>query len=198
MVGRSTAANCISVRCPHRVVHRLPQQQAAITRWGLFMKEIQLTRGMVTIVDDEDYAALAQYKWHTHKHRNTWYAERSTPRVAGKYTTVEMHRQIIGAGPGQQIDHWDGNGLHNWRQNLRYCTTAENQHNHRHKQAGRTSQYLGVSRHKKTGKWQTQIKVHSVDIWLGYYDLESDAAHAYNAAAVKYFGEFAGLNVIEE
>ena len=162
------------------------------------MKEIQLTQGKVALVDDQDYEVLAQHKWYAYKDWRTWYARWHMPTVAGKRTVVLMHRVIMGAAPGQQVDHWDGDGLHNWRKNLRYCTTAENQHNQRHKQAGSTSHYKGVCWHKNAGKWAARIKVNYKRIWLGLYGLESDAARAYNAAAVKHFGEFASLNEIGE
>lgn len=39
---------------------------------------------------------------------------------------------------------------------------------------------------------------HHQEIFLGYFDNPIDAARAYNAAALKYFGEFAHLNEIPQ
>ena len=41
------------------------------------MKEIPLTRGMISLVDDEDHEYLTQFNWTAHKQRpaNKYYAE---------------------------------------------------------------------------------------------------------------------------
>ena len=161
------------------------------------MREVALTQGKVALVDDEDYEDLSRYKWHARKIGRIWYAERNTPRVAGRSTTVLMHRQVVGAAPGQQVDHQDGNGLHNWRENLRYSTPQGNAANRHHKTSGCTSHFKGVCWHKDHGKWAAQIKVNHRHIYLGYFDDEADAARAYNAAAVEFFGAFAYLNAID-
>ncbi len=161
------------------------------------MKEIQLTRGMVTVVDDEDYEVLAEYKWFARESKRTFYAARDTPIGNGKQTLVQMHREIMGATPGQEVDHWDGDGLHNWRKNLRYCTHSQNSANRHRKQPCCSSRYKGVTWSKGNRKWRAQIKFHAQHIHLGYFTLEEDAARAYNAAALEHFSEFACLNEIE-
>ena len=109
---------------------------------------------------------------------------------------MHMHRHILKAGPGQEIDHRDGDGLNNQRFNLRYCTDSENHANQHHKMAGCSSHYKGVGWYKATGKWRAVITVDYIFVHLGYFDSESDAAHAYNTAALKFFGEFARLNAL--
>ncbi len=158
------------------------------------MREIALTRGKVTIVDDADYETLTRYNWCARKKKYTWYALRTESIGDGKQTTVMMHREILGAIPGQEIDHWDGDGLHNWRENLRFCTHAENQQNLRHKRVGASSKYKGVYRREDTGKWRARLTVNRKKVHLGYFVVESDAARAYNDGALRYFGEFACLN----
>ena len=37
-----------------------------------------------------------------------------------------MHRLIMGMGPGQRVDHRDGDGPNNRRANLRLITNAQN------------------------------------------------------------------------
>lgn len=162
------------------------------------MKEIPLTRGKVALVDDADFEGLSRFKWYAHKGTRTWYAHRNRQLNAGKQTTVLMHRQILGAVPGKEVDHRDGNGLNNQRCNLRLCEHAENGHNRCRKMAGGSSRYKGVSWNKRLGKWRADISVNWCQKYLGLFSDEGDAARAYNAAAVQFYGEFAALNVIDE
>jgi hypothetical protein len=60
-----------------------------------------------------------------------------------------------------------------------------------------SSRYIGVSFHKKKGKWMAVIGYKGKNVWLGRFDNEIDAAKAYDAAAKKYYGEFARLNFPE-
>ncbi len=86
------------------------------------MKEIRLTQGKVALIDDADFEWLSQWKWRCSRHFRTWYAMR-TVHSLGKTMTVSMHRLITGAKPGEQVDHVDGNGINNQRNNLRFVTT---------------------------------------------------------------------------
>lgn len=61
-----------------------------------------------------------------------------------------------------------------------------------------SSVYKGVSWHKSRNKWHAKIAFEGKSINLGRFYLEADAARAYNDAALKYFGEFATINVIEQ
>jgi len=160
------------------------------------MKEIKLTRGKVALVDDEDFEELNEHSWHAMRAGRHWYAVRAS-RIDGKQHPIYMHRVIIDAQPGQDVDHVDMTGLHNYRANLRLCTDTQNQAN-RQKQAGCSSKYKGVTWHKQHSKWMAYIRVHGKRIYLGYFDDEWEAALAYNDAALKQWGEFARLNVIEE
>lgn len=161
------------------------------------MREIPLTQGKVALVDDEDYEDLMHFKWHAYPSRGTYYAARNTPRGEGKRTTLQMHRQIIRAPRGQRVDHADGDGLHNWRGNLRFCSNAENTRNCHARKVDGSSRYRGVSWHKHKGKWQAYITVNYTRIFLGYFSVEEDAAKEYDRAARQYFGEFAAPNLVE-
>jgi hypothetical protein len=88
------------------------------------------------------------------------------------------------------IDHIDQNGLDNTINNLRLSTVSLNLAN-RGKQRNNTSGYKGVHLHKPNGKWRAQIKVKGKVIKLGYFADIQDAAMAYCAAAIFYFGEHA-------
>jgi hypothetical protein len=84
--------------------------------------EVKLTRGLVTIIDAEDFELVSQYKWCAQRSGNTDYAHRRH----GK-TTVKLHRVLLVAPDGMHVDHVNGNGLDNRRENLRLCTQLEEQ-----------------------------------------------------------------------
>ncbi len=89
------------------------------------MKEIRLTKGMVALVDDEDFEELNKHKWHASNKRShgrdMWYA----CRRKGK-KIVSMHREIMGTPAGQVCDHGDKNTLNNQRWNLTNVTHLVN------------------------------------------------------------------------
>jgi len=168
------------------------------------MREIQLTQGQVALVDDQDYEYLNQWKWCAiwSDHTRSFYAMRvSCDR--GQRVTIQMHRLILGiTDPRIKVDHRDSNTLNNQWLNLRVCNNRQNQQNTR-KRSNCSSQYKGVSWDRKTSRWKSQIQIPSesavgTKVHLGYFNLEVDAAYAYNEAAHKHFGEFAHLNRIEE
>jgi hypothetical protein len=107
-----------------------------------------------------------------------------------------MHRFIINAPFGVQIDHINGNKLDNRRSNIRMATVQKNAFNRKKPKGKCTSQYKGVFKRKDLNKWETRIKINNKSIYLGTFVDEVDAAKAYNQAARKYFGEFARCNDI--
>ncbi|MFA6118161.1 MAG: HNH endonuclease [Sphingomonas sp.] len=100
----------------------------------------------------------------------------------------------MGTTPDEvHIDHINGNGLDNRRSNLRGATQRQNLQN-----AGRrvdnTSGFKGVYYSQASKKWAAQIRYEGKQKYLGLFHDARDAAKAYNAAALKYFGAFARLN----
>lgn len=157
------------------------------------MKLIPLTQGKFAMVDDEDFDAVSQFKWHAKKLGRRVYATRSIKKPNGKYSLQLMHRFLMPDVP--EIDHEDGNGLNNQRKsNLRPATTQQNAQGFRRKSSGKTSKFRGVSWHKKAGKWRAYICLDDKHKHLGHFNSEIDAAKAYDIAARKYFGDFASPN----
>lgn len=168
------------------------------------MKTIQLTQGKVTMVDDEDYDYLMQWKWHAANARGvTHYAARTINKSksnTGKHVYIPMHRQIMNAPKNIIIDHIDHNGLNNQKSNLRECTCSQNSR-YKIKAKNKRSEYKGVSfnRFIKGNKEYQYICAHiRIDNrklkFLGSFKTEEAAARAYDEAAKLYFGEFAYLN----
>ncbi len=150
------------------------------------MKEIRLTNGKVVLVDDQDYERLSKYTW-------TCLGNRYALRAIGK-RVVLIHREIMGASDGHEVDHINGNGLDCRRENMRLCN---NQQNHANTKAHRDnhSGYKGVS--FWDGKWHAQIQKDWQKTHLGCYDTPEAAARAYDKAALELHGAFARLNFPE-
>lgn len=157
------------------------------------MKEIQLTQGQVAIVDDEDVEKVSRMRWHAQRSRGKWYAGSNCRQADGSYRYCSMHRIVLDAEKGQEIDHIDGNALNNTRANLRFVTHQQNVFNRgtsRRDKAG----YKGISMDKRTGEWKARIAPNGTQIYLGRYPTQEEAAIAYDSAAREYYGEFAWVN----
>jgi hypothetical protein len=156
------------------------------------MKEIYLTRGLLALVDDEDFPKLSGYMWQASKKNNAWYAKRDV-LVDGKTSALYMHRAILDVPPGFEVDHRDGDGLNNQRDNLRQATHRQNLHNSRPFDA---SGFKGVTWHKGAHKWMAQIKPQAggPNKYLGCFADPEEAARVYDAVALELRGEFARLN----
>lgn len=153
--------------------------------------EIPLSRGLVAIVDADDYEELSQFKWHAHAHGYTNYARRNVTRDDGSRSTEMMHQRIQPDAPA--VDHINGNGLDNRRANLRTATQAENNRNRRIAR-NNTSGFIGVSWYRRYRKWVASVRVGGISKTLGYFDDPIDAAKARDLAALELHGEFAALN----
>lgn len=158
----------------------------------MIMKEIKLTQGKIALVDDEDYERLNRYKWYARMNGHTWYAMRSIC-INGKQTTILMHREIMNAPEGVQVDHIDSNGLDNRKEILRLCTNQENGFN-RDAQKNNKLGIKGVRWDKRRNKFYARIKLNGKEIHLGSFNVMGDADSAYRIAEEKYFGEFARHN----
>jgi len=167
------------------------------------MKTIPLTQGKEALVDDEDYSELSKHKWCTYLNTNgEWYAKRDEWLGNGKCRAIIMHRVIMGAPKGIQVDHIRGtllpsdpNCLDNRKSNLRLATQQQNLCN-KTMQSNNTSGFKGVTWDKQTHRWMAQISVNRKHIKLGRFDSLEEAAEVYNSAAILYFGEFAKVNEI--
>lgn len=159
------------------------------------MKEIGLTQGHKTVVDDEDFEFLNLTNWHAYVgHNEHVYAVRNERISATKRTTLKMHRILIGAKSGELVDHINGNTLDNRKSNLRICNKYQSAQN-RGKFAGTQSKFKGVRWHVSEPKhWQAVIKNNRKCISLGYFKSEIEAARVYDSAAIKFHGEFARTN----
>jgi len=164
-------------------------------RYGYAFRRIALTQGKYAIVDVEDYERVSQYKWHIRRSNrsSTYYAARTV--FVSKYNRklVSMHRFIMNAPDGLEVDHINGDGFDNRKANIRLATNSQNSRNKPKRRNTKLSRYKGVKRNG-SGRWHAVINYERKRIYLGTFETEEDAARAYDAAARKYHKEFARLN----
>lgn len=126
------------------------------------------------LFDLEDYEKI----------KNTsWYIDTKN-YIRGKINnkTIRMHRLIMDFPENLVIDHINGDKHDNRKENLRITTNQGNTQNKINKIKNVTSKYFGV--HKTPyEKWCASIKVNQKSIYLGIFDIEEDAARAYNKKA---------------
>lgn len=150
------------------------------------MKKIPLHGGKFALVDDEDYPIAMAYSWHV---SCRGYAQHSPKPGA----SVFMHRFLIDAPEGKQVDHINGDKLDNRKSNLRLCT---NQENCRARHKANPSGFRGVSRKNKG--WQASISDGKKHHYLGIYPTPELASAAYRGAAKVLFGEFQPIDAVQE
>jgi len=157
------------------------------------MKEIKLTQGYVALVDDEDYEMVKYFKWHVFKRKGgNCYAFAYIGRINNLCKEISLHQLVFRhVKDGYEIDHIDGNGLNNQKNNLRLCTHQENCRN---KVVTKDSKLpKGVSLLKdsyRNKRYLARIRFNDKLICLGTFYTEKEASDAYNKASIKYFGEF--------
>jgi hypothetical protein len=160
------------------------------------MAELRLTKGYVAIIDDEDFDRLSQWKWTavvTGQRIKRVYAYRralvpgDTPRRQALY----LHRAILNAPDGSDVDHINGDTLDNSRANLRLATRSQNLANSR--RARGVTGFRGVTIDKRDGAFVMRCSGASKR-----FATAEGAARAYDAAARQRYGQFAKLNFQDE
>lgn len=152
---------------------------------------LPLTQDNVAIVDTEDYDYVNHFKWCTDNNlKPILYARRAKHMgmINGKQVQkpILMHRDIMDAPKGTQVDHINGNGLDNRRSNLRFATNRQNQQN-RHDVT--SSRYPGVGWNKHANKWVSRIWFNGKRKHLGCFTDEREAAMVYERACREVVGE---------
>ena len=158
------------------------------------MKQLLITKGKFTLLDDDDYERLGQVK----VQYSCGYASFPVKDKSGKYHNQSLHRFIVNAPKGMEVDHINGDRLDNRRVNLRICTRLENAKNRSISKLNKSG-FKGVHfcRDRKRRKvWMASIRVDGKRITLGRYFNILEAALMYNQAAKQYHGQFAKLNLI--
>lgn len=155
------------------------------------MRKIPLTRGYEALVSASDYDQVAHLKWSVVNCGGKLYARHYTGAIPRR--VIFMHRLLTNAPKGMLVDHKNGNGLDNRRENIRLCTNSQNGMN---QDSPKPNGYKGVTFDKSRGKspWLARITKDGVMTYIGCFGTALEAAKAYDIAAKKVFGEFAKVN----
>ena len=161
------------------------------------MKEIVLTRSLITLVDDDDYEKFKFLRWYaSYDDRGDGFiAAHNVTNSDGSRKTLYLHREVMGLVKGEEVDHINRNTLDNRKENLRRCTHAQNMMNRRVYKNNKSG-YKGVSWHEKKKKFGAAIKANKKKYFLGYFDTAKDAAIAYNEGSKRLHGDFGSPNKI--
>lgn len=150
------------------------------------MKKIPLKgkygNGKEILIDDEDFDSLSSHSWYAN--------HEGRPLSCINYKNTYLPRFLLNPPKNMEVDHINGDILDNRRGNLRLATRQQNERNKKPK----LGRFKGIS--KRNDKWRALIKVDGKHVYLGTHATPDAAALAYNEGAMKYFGEFAGLNPI--
>lgn len=142
-------------------------------------RRAQLPDGV--LVDDDVRPMLSEFRWYKWRPNASacLYCKGYRPRDKFR---ISLHRFIANAGPGDSVDHVNGDGLDNRRANLRKLTHAQNHQNRQGLQANNTSGYRGVTWDKIHNRWAAHCKVDGKMRTVGY----SDNAHEAGRIAAEW------------
>lgn len=109
--------------------------------------------------------------------------------INGKAKNYKAHRLAIlytdGRFPLEDVDHIDGNGLNNHRNNLREVSIQENNKN-RPMPSNNNSGHVGVCWHAKGKKWEVSIRVKGKNKYGGLFVNIEDAIAKRKELEIEY------------
>ena len=122
----------------------------------------QGTTAVFAEVDEEDFEKVSKFKWskNNKSNINTTYAQTG----CGK-TKKHLHRLMMGLGDYKDdkriINHIDGNGLNNCKNNLEICNTLYNSQSFRKHYSNVGSVSIDLSG-KRIKKWKAVIVINKI------------------------------------
>jgi AP2 domain. len=150
------------------------------------------TQGLVTLVSRQDSDRVSRHVWYASgklgKTGRLRYAHRA---INGK--SQFLHHFILEIETGsikRPVDHIDGNGLNNTRENLRITTQSSNCQRTFPKP---TNGFQGIQKqHSLVNKWVACIRIGGKNKrYLGSFSTPEEAATEYDLAALKIHGSLA-------
>lgn len=127
-------------------------------------------RNLATIIDIDDLPKVLAID-------GTFYAKYDS-KLDKYYCMIKnkrLHRIIMDAPKGLQVDHINHDTLDNRKNNLRLATTSENQQNRESCQSNSKSGIRGVCWDKQRRKWKCHIKLNGKKVYAKFFDNIEDA-----------------------
>jgi len=155
------------------------------------MIKVKLKHG-VALFDDCDKKLLDTWKifsWADNTNKTIKPYVKTWVYIGNKKNKVMyFHRILINAKNGEMVDHINGNGLDNRRNNLRIVNASQNGMNKKSKLG--VSGFTGVTFCKCTNRWRAWIEAYGYKLCMGRYKTKEEAAEARHFAEAFLHGEY--------
>jgi len=138
-------------------------------------------KGEAFFFDLEDYDKISNYYWYIDKKKYVCTREMGVE--------IKMHRLIMDAKEGQEVDHVNHINYDNRKSELRIATHNQNMFN-KVLYKNNSSGHKGVLWSKRDEKWVARIQVDKKQVELGRFTNIDDAVRVREAAEKDYYGEY--------
>jgi hypothetical protein len=141
---------------------------------------------LTALISAVDWPLVRQYSWWAQWEADGYFVaitKIGENRGRDDRQVLRMHTLVTGLSP---VSHRNGNRLDNRRSNL-YAATPESINSSR-RSSGGVSQYKGVTWVGDRHKWRARIKINGRWHQIGRFDDETEAAKAYDLAALQAWG----------
>lgn len=130
------------------------------------------------LVSPESIPVLSLYRW-----RHNAKTNRVQGRIAGAGgESFYIHRVLVGAENGQDVDHVNGDPLDNRMENLRICTHKENMQNRRNGYGEKAlPRGVSVAVRGRRSYFKAEHKINGANVHIGYFKTVEDADAAAKA-----------------
>ena len=128
------------------------------------------------MIDADDFELVNSYKWYLSKSKHTFYARGYKKDIPSKFQKETlMHRLIMNAPDGIDVDHNDRNGINNHQPNLNLMLRSGNI---RKAKVFNKTGYKGVFE-RPSGRFAAIIRINGRKTTLGTFDTAEDASNVY-------------------
>lgn len=138
------------------------------------------------LIDTEDLPILQRYNGTLCVVNSPYIYAYGVENVGKKQAHFYIHRYLMAARKGIQVDHINHNTLDNRKSNLRLVTAAQNAQNKNGARKDSTSGLRGVTWSERDKRWRAQITLNRKAIHLGSFKDKEEANRVVTEARAKY------------